>query len=246
MISPTRVVLDEHTRTSDLTLLNRGVRPVRYRLSLVDMEMTEDGRILQLDTPPSSSALGVLRLSPREISLEPGVFQRIRIAAFLPQNQPDGELRSHLMFEPISIAAAQDAQAASDGQLRLNLEFRSVVTIPVIVRHGHVGATAALSDAVLVQDPKGWVARVMVHRTGNRSLHGNLTAVFVSADKKKKIEIGRINGLAVYCPNSDRITDIRLDKDPGMLGAGTVSIEFAEIDQARGSAQAKTEISVQG
>jgi P pilus assembly chaperone PapD len=246
IISPTRVLLDERGKSSDLTLLNRGMKPVRYRLSLVDMEMSEDGKLRRTDTESPVSALNVLRLSPREIVLAPGVSQRIRIAAFMPANQADGELRSHLVFEPITVSAPQSQTTDSDGQLRLSLDFRSVISIPVIVRHGRLGASATLEEGSVARDTAGWFAKVTVHRFGNRSLRGNLTATFVSADKAHRTDLGLIAGLAVYCPNADRVVQVRLDKDLSTLGRGTVEIEFAEPDRSRGAADAKTEISVPG
>ncbi len=247
VISPTRVLLDEHGKSSDLTLLNRGLRPVRYRLSLVDMDMSEEGILHRVDGNSPVSATNILRLSPREIVLAPGVSQRIRIAVFFQPDQKDGELRSHLVFEPITANARnQTLNSESGPQLRISFEFRSVVSIPVLVRHGRLGAATTLSEASLTHESGTWTAKVKLNRSGNRSVRGNLTATFVSLDGARRVELGQIAGLAVYFPNTDRTIDLKLEKDLSTLGKGRVEIQFSELDKSRGSAEAKAEIAAPG
>src|SRR4051812_36562390 len=79
MVTPTRLALDEKDRTGDITLLNRSTRTMRYRLTLVDMEMSQDGILSRVPTGSGLSAASLLRLSPREIVLQPGVSQRIKV-----------------------------------------------------------------------------------------------------------------------------------------------------------------------
>jgi P pilus assembly chaperone PapD len=246
IITPTRVVLDDRSKSSDLTLLNRSPRPVRYRLSFVDMDMSRDGQLHRTEGDNPTSAISVLRLSPREIVLAPGVSQRIRIAAFVSSSQADGELRSHLVFEPISSEVPQSTAGQSGTQLQLNLQFRSIVSIPVLVRHGRLGAAATLSDGSIVHQGDTWMTKVTLNRKGNRSVRGDLTATFVSAKGSSKVDLGAITGLAVYCPNADRVVELKLQKDLAKLGPGTITVRFAEPDGSRGSADAKTEIPFSG
>jgi P pilus assembly chaperone PapD len=247
IITPTRIVLDERGKSSDLTLLNRGARPIRYRLSLVDMQMMEDGTMRRMDAASETSAISILKLSPREIVLDPGISQRIRIASFMPANQPDGEYRAHLVFEPISAPTALNNLAAGDGtqQLSINLSFRSVISIPVIVRHGRLAASATLSDASLNHTPAGWTAQFKIHRTGNRSLRGDVKVEFQPASGSK-VDLGQISGLAVYVPNEDRVVTVKLTSDLAKLGPGKFFIRFNEPDRSRGASDVQMQVALPG
>lgn len=243
VVSPTRVLLDDKTRSGDITLVNRGTEAVRYRLTLIDMAMTDDG-ILQRVPTSETSASSVLRLSPREVLLEPGDSQRIKIAAFFPAGTSDKELRSHLAFEPIALP--KDRRQPDNQSLRLTLELRSVVTIPVIARHGFLSAAASIAGASVGRDSDGCFATFHLARTGNRSLRGDVFVAFVPASGGGKIPLGQILGLPVYCPNGDRLVKVRLTRDISSLGKGELEISFAEPERSRGAATARSVVELQG
>lgn len=240
VITPTKVVLDDRTRSGDITLVNRGSQTVRYRLTLVEMAMSEDG-VLRRVPSDSNSAAGVLRLSPREILLEPGISQRIKIAAFLPKDLPEHELRSHLAFEPIAIPKPQIRQQTDLTQtLKLNFELRSVVTIPIVVRHGRLAAEATITDASVFQDAGGWMAGFRLVRAGARSIRGDVAISFIPDRGGPRVQVGQIVGLPVYFPNADRIVTVRLTRDVRSLGKGEIEISFVEPERSRGAVTAKT------
>src|SRR5205807_2370467 len=166
-----------------------------YRLTLVDMEMSEEG-VLRRVPAAENSAGGVLKLSPREVVLEPGSSQRIKVAAYFPPGTAERELRSHLAFEPIALPKVASPVEPNPG-LRLSLEVRSIVSIPVTAQHGRLSAAVSMSEASITQDQEGWVARVKLSRTGNRSVRGDLVVTFTPAGGAKTILIGEITALPV-------------------------------------------------
>ena len=241
VVTPTRVMLDDRTRSSDIMLLNRSPKAIRYRLNLVDMTMSETGTMTRLPEPPETSAARFLRLAPREITLQPGEAQRIKIAV-LTLGLPEGELRSHLSFEPVASEKPVGSTVDLEG-LSLNFQLRSVITIPVIVRHGKLGASATIQDATAGQDEHGAFVKFRLSRTGNRSVRGDLTVTFTPA-KGPKQTLAQQNSVPVYVPNASRIMVMRLSKDPRTLAPGTLEIVFSEPDRARGSAFAKATVEV--
>ena len=52
LVAPTRVVLEGTKRGAELTLLNVGAKPATYRISFLEMEMTPEGELKELATPP--------------------------------------------------------------------------------------------------------------------------------------------------------------------------------------------------
>jgi hypothetical protein len=245
VVTPTRVALDDKAKSSDITIVNRGSQTVRYRLTLVDMEMSQDG-ILHRVAGTDNSAIPVLRLSPREIVLEPGSSQRIKIAAFFPPGSADKELRSHLAFEPIATPKVVAQTSPSGDALKLSFELRSVVTIPVVAQHGRLEASTSMSGGEVVMTPDGWVARCKITRNGTRTTRGDLMVWFTPAGGGSRVEIGSIVGLPVYFPNADRIVTVRLTKDIRSLGKGEIEISYAEPKRSKGAATARTVVELSG
>jgi len=243
VVTPTRVVLDDKSRSGDITLVNRSSQTVRYRLSLIDMEMSEDGMLIRTQSDENSAA-SILRLSPREIVLEPGVSQRIKIAAYFPTGMADRELRSHLEFEPISTPRSRTADPGTT--FKLSLELRSIVTIPVIARHGRLFAEASISDAKLITDATGSAVQFKISRTGTRSIRGDIDLTFQPASGGAKVLLGHVEALPVYFPNADRIVTIRLKRDVSSLGKGEIQISFVEPERSRGAAAARSAVQLMG
>jgi hypothetical protein len=237
VVTPTRVLLDDKTKSGDITLVNRGSQTMRYRLSFVDMEMGEDGALHRVSSIDNSAA-PILRLSPREIVLEPGVSQRIKVAAYFPIGSGDKELRSHLCFEPIATPRSGGSRQVETG-LRVSLDVRSVVTIPVIAHHGRLFATTAISEAALSSDNDGSAVRFRLARTGSRTIRGDVNVAFVPSNGGAKTPLGYIAGLPVYFPNPSRIVTVRLNRDIRSLGKGEIEISFAEAERSRGAAMAR-------
>jgi len=46
LIAPTRIVLGPRGRAGELTLVNRSAETVTYRISMVNLRMTEDGQLI--------------------------------------------------------------------------------------------------------------------------------------------------------------------------------------------------------
>lgn len=223
IVTPTRLLLDDKSRSGDVTLVNRGASPIRYRLSLVDMAMDERGALRRIPSSENSAA-SMLRLSPREIVLEPGASQRIKILVTFPSGMPEREIRSHLAFEPISTPTKQHLQPLVDTtSLRINFEVRSVITIPVIARHGTLSAVANI-DQIRLNDQ---TLNFRLSRTGSRTVRGDLNVVF-KPDKGVSVNLARIAGLPVYFPNTSRQVSVRLERDVRTLGKGSIEVVFTE------------------
>ena len=145
LVTPTRLKLDDKSRSGSITLVNRGTQTVRYRLNLVDLEMSENGDLRRMTTPFAASAAPTLSISPREVVLAPGGSQRIKLLTTMPFGMPDGELRTHLAFEPLTKDSAATSKDPDDGtSLKIRFDTKTVISIPIIVNHGKVAATATL------------------------------------------------------------------------------------------------------
>ncbi len=235
LVAPTRVVLEGSKRSAELTLLNVGAIAATYRISFLEMEMTPEGELKELATPPTERKLSskLIRYAPREVLLEPGVSQTIRLQVRKPSDLAAGEYRSHLLLR--AVPPAEEPKPEGEGEER-TFQIRLIpvfgVTIPIIVRHGSVAAEASLSGLEVAEGADGSAAaRVTIGRKGTASLYGNLTVRYTPPGGKETV-VGELNGVGVYAELAERRLTIPLRPPPGVaLGPGTLRAVYREAEE---------------
>ena len=236
MLYPTRVELENKQRAAQVELINRGSKPETYRISIVNRRMTETGEIVEAKEvlPGEQFADKLLTYSPRQVTLQPGLGQTVRISARKPADLAVGEYRSHLQFDRVADAEGQSSLEAmakpEEGQIAIVLQALVGASIPVILRHGDTAATATL-DGLKIEpgtDKKATPMLVFaIHREGNRSVYGDLVAEF-SAAGAKPMEVARVAGVAVYVPNAMRQARMPMTLPEGpLLKNGTLTLRFS-------------------
>lgn len=212
-ISPTRVVLDAGGRGASVTLYNSGGAPVTYRIDEVELGLDPDGnyRPLAEDEAAHWAATPYLRYSPRQLTLQPGQRQSVRIISRAPRDLPPGELRSHLSITSIPLVASADETpepaSGKDGgrtvAVKVGLDYR--ITIPVLLRTGQPTGGSVI-EAAEIDDSTGTPAlRVTLARTGTRSDYGVLRAFDAAGE-----QIGLLRGVAVLPPGRTRVVRLPL------------------------------------
>jgi P pilus assembly chaperone PapD len=223
LVTPTRIVFEGRLRSAEITLVNTGSSTATYRISFVNLRMNEVGGMTEIAAsgaePGERFADSLIRYSPRQVTLEPKMAQTVRMQLRMPADLEPGEYRSHLLFRAVPSNEASPNTTAAGMNFSVQLTAIYGVSIPVIVRHGETSVTATLSDLELVRPTSAdstTALRFWIHRTGNQSIYGNLTATLVPAAGKPSI-VGIANGVAVYTPNSSRNAAIILRAPPGVI-----------------------------
>ena len=95
MLVPTRIVLENSDHYATVTVKNSGDGIGRYRIELIDASMEEDGGVKLRDDGSRDpfSALDLLSISPRSMTLKPDDYQTIRILVKNPAGLAPGEYR---------------------------------------------------------------------------------------------------------------------------------------------------------
>lgn len=250
MLYPTRIVFEKNQRAAQLELVNNGQESATYRISLVNRRMSETGEFSAADSalPGEQFADALLRYSPRQVVLAPGVAQTVRISLRKPAELAEGEYRSHLQFDRLPEAkgaSSIDAQGRPDGSdIGITLKALVGATIPVIVRHGETAASVTLTDLALLKPAPGQPAMLaaLVQRSGNRSVYGDFTATFKPQGGAAQ-EVGKASGVAVYSPNAQRRIQLELKPAPGVaLAHGTLQLTWHERLEAGGKLLAEAAI----
>ncbi len=238
VVSPTRVVLEGRTRSAQLGLVNKGSETATYRISVINMHMGEDGNMTEVAKPVGDQQFAddLFRYSPRQVTLEPGASQAIRLLLRKPKDLPDGEYRSHMMMRAVPDNTGQSVESTgNNASVRLIPVFG--IAVPIIVRHGKVSYDLSLSDMAYVpgtaEQPLPKI-RFKLNRTGNRSSYGDLTAT-LNADGKEVV-LSQIFRLAVYTPNQSRTVEMTLRVPDGVkLSGNTLKVSYKTIADEGGN-----------
>jgi P pilus assembly chaperone PapD len=248
MLYPTRLVFDKNQRTAQIELINNGSKPATYRIALVNRRMTEDGQFQVVDKPGPGEqfADSMLRFSPRQVTLEPGTAQTVRVMLRKPAELAEGEYRSHLQFEKLpdaeGSASIENQGKAADG-IGVVLTTLVGASVPVIVRHGTTSATVRLSRVALQKDAAQHPLLTMqFEREGNSSVYGDLSVTFTPAatSSGKPQTLAQVGGIAVYTPNRLRQAALPLEVPAGVaLAHGTIEVSYRERPEAGGKPLAR-------
>lgn len=235
MLYPTRIVFTGNQRAAQLELINNGTESATYRISLVNRRMSETGTFSEINTamPGEQFADDLLRYSPRQVTLQPGIGQTVRIMVRKPANLDTGEYRSHLLFaqQPETRDSTSiGARSSSTGnEIDITLTTLVGVSIPVIVRHGNTAASVSLTHLSLQQPPNvAPTLTLQMERSGSQSVYGDLTVSLTPAGGPEQI-VARANGVAVYSPNPLRRASIALQLPNGQrLTSGALRVTYRE------------------
>lgn len=206
-ISPTRVVLEGAERSGQVTLYNSGSKPVTYRIETVDMEPLEQGGYKEPEagaSPVSWSAVPIMRYAPRQVTLNAGERQVVKILSRARRDTPPGEYRTHLRFSTIPLVedadqAPQDSTDSKTVSVSVGLEYR--ITIPLILRVGDLSGGTKIASVALepTGDGQRQDAVVRLERTGEKSDYTRIRLLDSGG-----AEIGLLKGISVLPPLAAR------------------------------------------
>lgn len=244
MVHPTRVVLTQNERAAQLEIINNSSDTATYRISLVNRRMNDTGAILEATEPQPGElfADALLRYSPRQVTLQPGAGQTVRLMVRKPGNLADGEYRSHLLFtrQPDAEPTIR-AGGATGNEIGIVLNTLVGVSIPVIVRHGHTAADLTIAHPELRYAGDGSpMLHFQLARTGDQSVYGDLAVVHIPPSGSAQV-LTRVNGVAVYVPNSTRQVAMALPNNTGSLD-GMLRVTFRE--QAKDGGELLSEVTL--
>lgn len=238
MISPTRVIFEGSERTKKVNIINNGAEAGRYRISFVRRKMLDSGQIEAVEeNEPGMYSDEMVRFSPRQVTLQPGQSQTVRLMLRKKRDLEDGEYRSHLMFQALPDASTSDIEdLASTESNKVSIKLIPIVgiTIPVFVKQGKLNASASLSDFEIKQSNTvkgGSTLSLKINRTGNGSIYGDIR-VYFTPKQGPSVLIGQANGVAVYLPLEKRAFEVRLNPPAGLnLANGELKIIYLKPDE---------------
>ena len=231
MIMPKRLVFDGSERSQEINLANTGSDTAVYAISFVNYKMTEKGNFEQVEEPEEGQrfATDFLRYFPRRVSLAPNEAQTIRVQLTRTGNLEQGEYRSHMYFRAVEEQTALGAEETEESEgISINIKTVFGISIPIIIREGESTTQIDLTELSLNMEGENPKLSLVINRSGNMSVYGNLTATHI-APNGTQIEVGMVRGVSVYTPNSKRSFSFELRNAAEVdLTGGVLKVSYSE------------------
>jgi fimbrial chaperone protein len=239
LISPTRVLMDDTNRSTTLVLRNPSNGSRTYRLSWQDKRVDENGSYTMIKEDEEwPSAKGMVRLSPRQITVGPNENQTVRFNWRPPADLASGEYRSHLLLEVIpdisEPTATLGTEAPTDGvgiQVFMQMSF----SIPVVVRHNTDAPQVSIKDvkAVPFKDGKHLALQLTFDRVGNASSFGRVSVEMQRNSKSPVEQIGEYGELSIFQEVGRRKITIPL-RDARIPEGAWVRVAYEGLNEYQG------------
>lgn len=189
--------------TGVLTVGNTSDQPIRISLSTTFFNYDYNGVFQRLNTG-EYDLTNYLIYTPREITIPPHNFQRIRLQTTLPSNLPEGEYRVAIFAETLQTNANQN----SNYQVNLTTRIGSAI----YVRNGNLSPNINISTVNF--NPENQQLRLLVNNTGNATAIANI--------KWQLSQNGNVTitgkGGGSYLPNSETNSLLKPDQNVNLTG----------------------------
>lgn len=235
-ISPKRVVFSPGERSATVYVFNQGDQPATYTVELVDRVMLPDGQIAPAAEHADvslASAADLVQHTPRRVTLQPRESQAIRLRA-RPVGDGSPERRTHLTVTALppetSGFTAEQAAAATEGEVALQVIALFSISIPVIVRDAAPDARANIHGLALDRSSGPESLVFDLERLGPNSIYGDLEVRMGDADGAL---ITALRGVAVY-PEVNRRT-VRLGLPVPVPSGQALTLVYRDDDASPGA-----------
>lgn len=239
-VLPNRVVLEGRVRSAEIVVKNSGATRAMFRISMHEMDMTIEGRLAERTKKQGElTASDMVRFTPRQVTLEPGESQIVRVQLRKPEDLKEGEYRSHLAFTGIPPAKQAEPVAEEGGAKVVSFAINQVlsISIPVIVRHGECKAEVAWSNGEPVFYQPSYpnsapVLNLWLERKGNRSLVGDVLVTLESGwDKPKGTPLSFTKNVGIYTNLERRKVFLGVPTAAGgKMNGAKVKVTFTSTD----------------
>lgn len=220
LITPRRVVFDGSKRVMELNLSNTGQDTAKYNVSLIQYRMNEDGSFTEITEPDPGQKFADknIRFFPRTVTLGPNEGQAVKMQVTNVDKLEPGEYRSHVYFRSVPKQEALGAESSNIDSSTVSVQLIPIfgITIPVIIRVGEDDMKVAITDFKFetINDTTNRVDLVF-NRSGRMSVYGDIRFFYI-APSGKEIQVGAVNGIAIYTPNLIRRFWMNLDNVKGV------------------------------
>lgn len=246
LVSPTRLAFEGKDRVKDLVLINVSDKPRSYRIEWQENRTNERGKyiaIAQDDLTFASSEF--IRYSPRQVSLQPGERQVIKLMLRRKGNMTLAEYRSHLKVTalPPETSEAEKKLKTEKSGIGFKIDVLTSYTLPVIVRTKPADARVTIDSVSINVDQSNQASfEIDLRKRGDSSVSGELN-IFLTPDGMQEQRVGILRGVNIFHENPRRLSNVRWLDYTGPI-TGTLRVEYIGGDEFTGKVLANYEMQV--
>lgn len=238
LIKPFRAVLDEKRTTAEITLLNNSSETRTYNIQWNETRQTISGGYIDITENPFAAS-DYIRHSPRQVTIKPGEYQKIKLRLRMPRDLAAGEYRSHLMMKAVANLPKVDDSKTKGMKVQIipQLSF----TIPILVRKGNLDVKTDISSIKVNTDKNNkHKISVLIDHQGEFSTYGSLYA-YMKVGNSKVEQIGEAHNIAVFRESKQRQAQITLQV-PKIPDGAVVQVLYKGDDEFEGQILGKAAI----
>lgn len=233
VIAPHGVIIDDRTRGTAVTVINRSPRAVevdieaQYGYPVSDSTGNTTIRFVNADEAKlaGNDATPFMVFSPRKFIIPAGRAQAVRFLAKPPADLANGEYWSRVTFTSKNAATAAPVTTPNDtGAIRIGIDLQVRTVIPIIYRRGPQKTGIEMGTPVVAwaNDSLAFL-RVPLKRTGSNAWLGRWRLEMIGADGKDYA--GGSTMTAVYTELNPRI-DIPTRAKANPIPPGTYDLRL--------------------
>ena len=227
LVSPNRIIFDKKTKYSTAIISNPSDEKGRYRVTLVNKTMNEDGMIVDSQEPAEGEffADNIIRYSPKSFELDPNQAQIIRIKPRGIGKLDDGEYRTHMKIE---LLPESNLQARQTENVEIKVLVNYGITIPLIVRKGQISSNLEIQDIEIDgEDCTQQKFNATLVRNGLASSYGNIE-VFHQTSQGESNKVVNIKGIAIYTSIRSRRFSFDIKNNDKCLESGSLKVIYTD------------------
>ena len=199
LVSPTRIVFGERDRVKEVILINTGNEKRSYRVEWSEKTVSTKGNYINVtDGLPDFALSPFVRFSPRQVTLQPGERQVVKLLVRKSNQMNMDEYRSHLRFFALPIERELLPEQQING-IELKLDVLTSYTIPVIYRTINPQPEINLETVEVRQNSSDNAdILVTISKQSSTSVTGSLYAYINNKETGKKVRIGELNSVTMF------------------------------------------------
>lgn len=240
-VLPIRTIFEDNLRSTSLQLLNKSDEEKTYRINFINLQMNNDGTVKELEEGEAKMpADRMLRFSPRQVTIPPNGKQTIRLVLRKKRGLEAGEYRSHLYFlelpkEDFGKSLESEFSKKDGGDFRIGLGTQFGISVPIIVRHGKLDAEVSIDKGAVSLNDKGeGVLTFDAHRTGNRSVFGDIEISHTNDNGDEPRHISGLLGNSIYTELDTRTFTAVIPPDVmETIKGGSFNIVYRDREHAK-------------
>lgn len=195
LVSPTRVVFEGRERTEDIVLINTTTSERTYRIEWSEKAVNERGKyVVPTKTLPDYAASEYIRFAPRQVTLQPGERQVVKLMLRRKNSMDLPEYRSHIAFTALPPRETETENKQQGASFKINV--LTSYSVPVMVRTAVPDIKVGI-DSIRIKKVKNAepVIQVKLSKTGLFSAHGSFYVYFKATEEQEEKRVGILNGV---------------------------------------------------